>query len=81
MPLGTPQGPTQSQWKITATSLLLIGEYPVSFDITALADNPDDPGVAETVQKFVDLIAASQDFKVNVATRAYSYTERMTPTE
>ncbi|MGP4084185.1 hypothetical protein [Streptomyces sp. KR55] len=80
MPLGAPQGPTQSQWTIAAASIALVGEYPVAFNIAAMADNPDAPGVAETVQKFVDLIAASSDFKVNIATRTYSYSERMTPT-
>lgn len=80
MPIGTPQGPTQSQWTITATSIMAVADYPITFEITALADNPDAPGVADMVQQFVDLITASPAFQVNFAKRTYTYWERITPT-
>ncbi|KUN92027.1 hypothetical protein [Streptomyces caeruleatus] len=80
MPLGTPEGPTASQWKVTAQSLTTIGEYGVTFNVTATTDNPDDPGMADIVQAFVDLIASSPDFRLNSASRSYSYSEPITPT-
>ena len=79
MPLGTPQGPTQSQWKVTANSVATVGDYPVAFAATVLADNPDADGVPDIVQQFVDLVAKSPDFKLVSATRSYGYTEQMTP--
>lgn len=82
MPLGTPQGPTQSVWKVTASSVATVGgDYPVTFEVAATTDNPDAPEVGGIVQQFVDLIAKSGTFKVLVATRSYGYVERMTPTE
>ncbi|GGV86683.1 hypothetical protein GCM10010294_67590 [Streptomyces griseoloalbus] len=81
MPLGTPQGPTASQWKVTATSQATLGDYGVQFDVIATTDNPDDPGVAPIVQAFIDLLANSPDFRVNNATRTYSYLEPITPTK
>jgi hypothetical protein len=80
MALGAPQGPTQSAWKISVASVLTVGEYPVPFEITAVPDNPDDPAVIAVIQKFVDFLNSSDDFRVTVATRTYAYTERMTPT-
>ncbi|MEU9972356.1 hypothetical protein [Streptomyces sp. NPDC051014] len=79
MPLGTPQGPTQSRWTVTANSVALVGDYPVSFDVVATTDNPDADGVPEIVQTFVDLIDQSPDFKLASATRSYGYTEQLTP--
>ena len=79
MPLGTAQGPTQSQWKVTASSITLVADYPVSFEVAVLTDNPDADGVADIVQQFVDLIAKSPNFKLVSATRSYGYTEQMTP--
>lgn len=79
MPLGTPQGPSQSQWKVTANSVVLVGDYPVSFDATVATDNPDADGVADIVQQFVDLIAKSPDFRLVSASRSYGYSEQMTP--
>ncbi|MGI5443832.1 hypothetical protein ACQEV4_42770 [Streptomyces shenzhenensis] len=81
MALGTPVGPTQSQWTITAVSVLTVGQYTVPFEIRAVPDNPDADGVEAVVQKFVDLIAASGDFTVSYAGRTYGYQQRMTPTE
>jgi hypothetical protein len=80
MPLGAPQGPSQSQWQMAIGSVAQVGEYPVRFNVTAVADNPDDPGVAPIVQKLIDLIAASPDFRLYDATRTYSYSEQITPT-
>lgn len=80
MPFGTPVGPTASQWAIRAISNGTIGDYNVTFNVTATTDNPDDPGVAPIVQAFIDLIANSADFRVNSATRTYSYQEPITPT-
>lgn len=80
MPLGTPEGPTASQWKITANSLDSAGDYPVTFDVTATTDNPDAPGVPDIVQKFVDMIAASPNFRLMSASRTYSYADPITPT-
>jgi hypothetical protein len=57
-----------------------IGDYPVTFNITATTDNPDAPELAGIFQKFVDLIASSSDFRILSATRSYSYSETMTPT-
>jgi hypothetical protein len=59
----------------------MIGDYPVSFDVTATTDNPDAPEVAPIVQQLVDLLASSPDFRLMSATRSYSYSEPMTPTE
>jgi hypothetical protein len=83
MPLGTPQGPTQSQWTATANSVATVGDggYPVAFNVTATTDNPDAPGVAAIVQQFVDLIANSPDFKLMEAARKYSYSQPVTATE
>jgi hypothetical protein len=80
MPLGPPEGPTASQWRATVNSLDTVGEYPVAFNIVATTDNPDLPGMAPIVQKFVDLLASSPDFRLTGAFRTYSYSERMTPT-
>jgi hypothetical protein len=76
MPLGTPEGPTASQWKVTANSV----DYPVAFNVTATTDNPDAPGVPDIVQKFVAMIAASPNFRLMSAARSYSYSEPITPT-
>lgn len=80
MPLGTPEGPTQSRWKVQFSSTTMIGDYPVSFDVTATTDNPDAPEVEGIVQQFVDLLASSPQFWLLSATRSYSYSESMTPT-
>lgn len=80
MPLGTPEGPTQSQWQVTANSVDRVGDYPVAFNVTATTDNPDAAGVPAIVQKFVDLLASSPDFRLASAARTYSYSESMTPT-
>jgi hypothetical protein len=80
MPLGTPEGPTASQWKITANSVDSAGDYPVTFDVTATTDNPDAPGVPDIVQKFVDMIDASPSFRLMSANRTYSYSDSITPT-
>lgn len=81
MPLGTPVGPTASQWTVRAVSNMPLGDYGVTFNVTATADNPDDPGMEAIVQAFVDLIASSPDFRLNTASRTYSYQEPITPTE
>lgn len=81
MPLGTPEGPTASTWKVTASSVDTVADYPVTFTVTATTDNPDAPGVADIVQQFVDLIASSADFRLNSASRSYSYAEPITPTQ
>jgi hypothetical protein len=57
-----------------------IGDYPVTFNVTATTDNPDAPELAGIFQQFVDLIASSPDFRILSATRSYSYSEPMTPT-
>ncbi|MCI3272154.1 hypothetical protein [Streptomyces cylindrosporus] len=80
MALGTPQGPTASQWKVTAQSVATVADYPVTFQVEATTDNPDAAGMADIVQAFVDLIAQSTGFKVVSASRAYSYAEQITPT-
>lgn len=80
MPLGTPEGPTASQWKVTANSVDSAGDYPVAFNVTATTDNPDAPGVPGIVQQFVDMIAASPHFRLMSAGRTYSYSEPITPT-
>lgn len=80
MPLGTPEGPTASQWKLAANSVDVVADYTVAFNVTATTDNPDAPGVAAIVQKFVDMIAASSQFQLMSATRSYSYSEPITPT-
>lgn len=80
MPLGTPEGPTASQWKITVNSTDSAGDYPVVFSVDATSDNPDAPGVSDIVQKFVDMINASPSFRLMSATRSYGYSEQMTPT-
>jgi len=80
MPLGEPQGPTQTVWKITAASLATIGDYQVRFEMVATTDNPNDPAMPGIVQAFVDHIAASDDFRVLNAMREYTYLEQMTPT-
>jgi hypothetical protein len=80
MPLSTPDGPQSSQWLINAASILMVGEYPVTFEIRPTPDNPDADGVSEAIQKFVDLIDTSPDFTVNYAGRTYNYQQRMTPT-
>jgi hypothetical protein len=80
MALDTPQGPTSSQWTISVNSVLVVGEYPVPFEIKAMPDNPDADGVLETVQKMVDLISSSPDFVVTYAQRTYGYTQRILPT-
>lgn len=80
MPLGTPEGPTQSHWQVTADSVARVGDYPVTFTVTATTDNPDAAGVPDIVQKFVDLLASSPDFRFASAARTYSYSESMTPT-
>jgi hypothetical protein len=80
VPLGTPEGPTQSQWTITAASVAVVGDYPVTFNVTATTDNPDAAGVPAIVQQFVDLLASSPNFRLVSATRTYAYAEAMTPT-
>jgi len=80
MPLGTPEGPTASQWTINAVSDLRVGEYPVPFEIKAMPDNPDADGVYEIIQRFIDLIDSSPDFQVTYANRSYGYQQRVTPT-
>jgi hypothetical protein len=57
----------------------MIGDYPVSFDVTATTDNPDAPEIEGIVQQLVDLLASSPDFRLLSATRSYSYSEPMTP--
>ena len=79
MPLGPPQGPSQSQWQIAADSIVMIGDYPVRFNVAATTDNPDADGVADIVQKFVDLVAGSADFKMISASRSYTYSQPITP--
>lgn len=80
MPLGTPQGPAQAQWKISADSVARVGEYPVTFNVTVTTDNLDAPGVTEIVQQFVDLLAASPALVLRSAVRTSTYGESMTPT-
>lgn len=80
MPLASPEGPTQSQWSISAASTALIGDYEVRFDVVATTDNPDDPAMPGIVQAFVDHIVTSPDFRVYNARRTSVYTEMMTPT-
>lgn len=80
MPLGSPEGPTQSKWQINANSVDRVGEYAVNVSISLSVDNPDDPAVVPIVQKLVDLINGSPDFKLGTAMRTYSYSESMTPT-
>jgi hypothetical protein len=80
MPLDTPEGPTQSQWTIRAASTSYVGEYTVPFEIKAVPDNPDADGVYEIVQRLIDLLDSSDDFRVTYATRAYGYQQRITPT-
>lgn len=80
MPLGNPEGPTQSQWTVAVGSVVHIGDYPVTFNITATTDNPDAPEVPAIVQTFVDMIAGSKDFQVYSAARTYSFSEQITPT-
>jgi len=80
MPLGTPEGPTASTWKVTVNSVDSAGDYPVTFTAVATTDNPDAPGVADIVQQFVDMVAASPKFRLMSASRSYSYAEPITPT-
>jgi hypothetical protein len=80
MPLGNPEGPTASQWKVTVGSTDMAGDYPVTFEAVATADNPDAPEVAGIVQKFVDMVNASGSFRLLSAERTYSYSEAITPT-
>lgn len=80
MPLGNPEGPTATVWKITANSVDAAGGYPVSFSVDVSADNPDAAELPGVVQQFVDMIGASPHFKLLSATRSYSYSESMTPT-
>jgi len=80
MPLGDPDAPTASQWRITAQSLDSAGDYPVTFNVEATTDNPDAPLVPGIVQKFVDLIDASPDFRLMSAARTYSQSQPITPT-
>jgi hypothetical protein len=80
MPLGTPGDPTASQWKITANSVDSAGDYPVAFNVEATTDNPDAPAVPGIVQKFVDMIDASPNFRLMSATRTYSQSQSITPT-
>lgn len=80
MPLGTPVGPSQSQWKISADSVERVAEYPVTFSVTVSTDNIDAVGVPDVVQKFVDLIASSPAFVLRSAARTTVYAESMTPT-
>jgi hypothetical protein len=61
------------------TSTAHIGDYPVTFNVTATTDNPDAPELEDIFQQFVDLIASSPDFRLLSATRSYSYSETMTP--
>ncbi|NUP45339.1 MAG: hypothetical protein HOY76_52015, partial [Streptomyces sp.] len=56
MPLGTPEGPTASQWKVIVNSVDTAGDYPVTFTVEATTDNPDAPEVPAIVQKFVDTV-------------------------
>jgi len=80
MPLGTPEGPTASQWKVIVNSVDTAGDYPVTFTVSATTDNPDAPEVPAIVQKFVDTVTAGGTFRLVSATRTYSYSEQMTPT-
>lgn len=80
MPLGDPGDPSASQWKITAQSLDSAGDYPVTFSVDATTDNPDAPAVPDIVQKFVDMIDASPDFRVVSAYRTYFQSQPITPT-
>jgi len=81
MPLGDPGDPSASQWKITAQSLDSAGDYPVTFNVEATTDNPDAPAVPAIVQKFVDVIEASPDFRLMSAFRTYTQAQPITPTD
>ncbi|MFE4575802.1 hypothetical protein [Streptomyces chartreusis] len=65
---------------VSARSVDPVGKYTVAIAVSLAVDNPDDPAMFPIVQKFVDLIAGSQDFRLNSATRTYLYSESMTPT-
>lgn len=80
MPLGTPLGPTQTQWTASFNSVASVGGYPATFAITVTADNPDHADLPAVMQQFVDLIDASPDFTLTGAGRSYEYTQPMTPT-
>ncbi|WP_406199296.1 hypothetical protein OG331_23125 [Streptomyces sp. NBC_01017] len=80
MPLGTPGDPTASLWRITAQSRDSAGDYPVTFNVDATTDNPDAPAVPDIVQKFVDMIETSADFRFVSASRTYSQAQPITPT-
>lgn len=80
MPLGTPQGPSQAQWKIIADSVERVAEYPVTFTTVVSTDNIDAEGVPAVVQQYVDLIASSPNFVLRSAARTSTYAESMTPT-
>ncbi|MFG2276979.1 hypothetical protein ACGFNY_45390 [Streptomyces chartreusis] len=80
MPLGDPGDPSASQWKVTAQSVDSAGDYPVTFSVEATTDNPDAPAVPGIVQKFVDMIEGSADFRLVSASRTYSQAQPITPT-
>lgn len=80
MPLGDPGEPNASQWRIVANSTDSAGDYPVAFNVEATTDNPDAPAVPGIVQKFVDMIDASPDFRLMSAARTYSQSQPITPT-
>ena len=80
MPLGTPEGPTASQWEVIVNSVDTAGDYPVTFTVEATTDNPDAPEVPAIVQKFIDTVTTGDAFRLVSATRTYSYSESMTPT-
>ncbi len=77
MPFGTPQGPAQSQGKVTANSTARSAttRSPSMWRCPPTPPGTDD--MAGIVQKSLGLLDVSPDFQVTIATRTYSHVERI----
>lgn len=81
MPLGTPSESGTRQYQLTARSVDFVDEdYHLSILCTAETENMADEDVATIFQKFVDLVAGSEDFVLTSATRTKHFSETITPT-
>lgn len=80
MPISEPEGPTATEWEVTADSVEHAGGYPLTMHIRFTTDNVSHPAVQGIVQQAVDLIDGSPAFNVMSGVRQVTFAEYMTPT-
>ncbi|MFF7452090.1 MULTISPECIES: hypothetical protein [unclassified Streptomyces] len=81
MPLGTPSESGTRQYQLALRSVDFVDpDYRLVIQCTADTDNMADEDVATIFQKFVDLVASSEDFVLMSAARTKHFSEAITPT-